>query len=106
VRPEVPATAGDDGALWPTPSASVAQIGEGADTWLARRERLKVTVKNGNGAGMPLTVAVQCFPSGLPGRTTAVPPDAPWTKGWPDPNWVDWLMGFPPGWTDPARPLA
>jgi hypothetical protein len=47
--------------LWPTPNASVAQDGEGPATWLARRERLKVTANNGNGAGMPLTIAVQLW---------------------------------------------
>lgn len=41
---------------WPTPSASVAQDGEGPETWLARREELKKSAQNGNGAGMPLTI--------------------------------------------------
>jgi len=44
-------------AKWPTPSASVAQDGEGSATWLARRETLKAKGINGNGAGMPLTIA-------------------------------------------------
>lgn len=43
--------------LLPTPSASVANDGEGPETWLARRERVKLTAKNGNGMGMPLTIA-------------------------------------------------
>lgn len=45
--------------LLPTPSACVANDGEGVDTWLARRERVKVTANNGNGMGTPLTIAVQ-----------------------------------------------
>ncbi|OJU39712.1 MAG: hypothetical protein BGN97_00385 [Microbacterium sp. 69-10] len=45
--------------LFPTPSASNANDGEGADTWLARRERVKARGINGNGMGMPLAIAVQ-----------------------------------------------
>ena len=45
--------------LWPTPDASVANDGEGPETWLARRETLKEKGYNGNGAGMPLAIAVQ-----------------------------------------------
>lgn len=43
--------------LLPTPDASVANDGESTETWLARRERVKLTAANGNGMGMPLTVA-------------------------------------------------
>ena len=49
--------------LLPTPAASVANDGEGPDTWLARRERVKLTAQNGNGMGMPLTIAVQLLPT-------------------------------------------
>lgn len=37
--------------------------GEGTATWLARRERVKQTANNGNGMGMPLTIAVQLLPT-------------------------------------------
>ncbi|WP_307461257.1 MULTISPECIES: hypothetical protein [Microbacterium] len=37
--------------------------GEGADTWLARRERVKAKGINGNGMGMPLPIAVQLLPT-------------------------------------------
>ena len=53
-------------AIWdllPTPSACVANDGEGTETWLARRERVKLTAGNGNGMGMPLTIAVQLLPT-------------------------------------------
>lgn len=50
-------------ALLPTPSASVANDGEGPETWLERRERVKLTAANGNGMGMPLTIAVQLLPT-------------------------------------------
>lgn len=43
--------------LLPTPAACVANDGESTDTWLARRERVKLTAANGNGMGMPLTIA-------------------------------------------------
>jgi len=49
--------------LLPTPCASVANDGEGTETWLARRERVKETAANGNGMGMPLTIAVQLLPT-------------------------------------------
>ena len=50
-------------ALLPTPSASVANDGEGPETWLARREDVKARGINGNGMGMPLTIAVQLLPT-------------------------------------------
>lgn len=41
----------------------MANDGEGTDTWLARRERVKLTANNGNGMGMPLTIAVRLLPT-------------------------------------------
>lgn len=43
--------------LLPTPDASNANDGEGLDTWLERRERVKAKGINGNGRGMPLAIA-------------------------------------------------
>jgi hypothetical protein len=57
--------------LLPTPSACVANDGESTETWLARRERVKLTAANGNGMGMPLTIA-----SLLIGESTPPPSDA------------------------------
>lgn len=48
-------------SAWPTPDASVAQDGETPETWLARRERVKLTAKNGNGMGTPLAMAAVMF---------------------------------------------
>lgn len=59
VAPELRA----DGALFPTPDASVANDGQGPDTWLARRERIRSSKINGNGMGMPLSIAVQLLPT-------------------------------------------
>lgn len=52
-----------DSGSWPTPNASVANDGESPRTWLERAERLKAKHKNGNGAGMPLSIAVQLWPT-------------------------------------------
>jgi hypothetical protein len=49
--------------LLPTPAAIVPNDGEKPDTWLARRERVKLTANNGNGMGMPLSIAVQLLPT-------------------------------------------
>jgi hypothetical protein len=46
---------------WPTPDASVFQEGESPETWLRRREQLKLTANNGNGCGTPLAMSVQLW---------------------------------------------
>jgi hypothetical protein len=120
----------------------VANDGEGLTTWLARRERVKLTAKNGNGMGTPLSIAAQMWPTpNVPNGGRVVPKDANWTtlrtaykadgkkiqvglesaarktsqdsgnqsdalsgRSTPptllNPEWVEWLMGFPIGWTD------
>lgn len=50
-------------AQWPTPSASVANDGETPQTWHAWAEKLKEKHGNGNGAGLPLTVAAVQWPT-------------------------------------------
>lgn len=50
-------------AQWPTPSASVANDGESPQTWHARAAQLKEKHGNGNGAGLPLTVAAVQWPT-------------------------------------------
>ncbi|MCA0217950.1 MAG: hypothetical protein LCH43_11420 [Actinobacteria bacterium] len=61
--------------LLPTPAASVANDGEGTETWLARRERVKLTAKNGNGMGMPLTIAALLLEESTGESTPAQSPD-------------------------------
>lgn len=56
-------TAATDSGLLPTTNASVANDGEEPETWLARREILKAKKINGNGAGMPLSIAVRMLPT-------------------------------------------
>lgn len=101
---------------WPTPAASNPQDGESAASWLARRETLVAKGINGNGAGMPLNIAVRLFPTptrsdgaGGPGTTpkreggknlrTVIAEEE--GNGRLNPMWVEWLMGLPLGWTDP-----
>lgn len=57
--------------LLPTP-AVMMNDGEQAETWLARRDRIKATKKNGNGMGMPLPIVMQL----LNGDRTQLPSSA------------------------------
>src|SRR3990167_6569637 len=52
-------TSGNGYSGWPTPDASVAQDGEGFETWEARRLATRARLQNGNGFVMPLTIAAQ-----------------------------------------------
>jgi len=81
---------------WPTPNAKVSNLGERPPSWLARRQRLKRKRYNGNGAGMPLAIAVQIGPRWREADAAARPLAA---GGRLNPTWVEWLMGFPLGWT-------
>lgn len=54
-------------ASWlPTPAESNPNDGENVENWLARRDRVRAKIRNGNGMGMPLSVAVRtlCAPAG------------------------------------------
>lgn len=109
-------------ALVPTPNASVANDGEGPETWLARRERVKAKGINGNGMGMPLSIYAQLLPTPTTNDAkNATAPPSQWDRKSPqiavqaeilgghsrearsggalNPTWVEWLMGFPTGWT-------
>ena len=92
--------------LVPTPNASVANDGEGPTTWLARRERVKAKGINGNAAVtlLPTPEASNTKATGL--RSAGREPKAfagdPSISGALNPEWVEWLQGFPIGWTDCA----
>ena len=91
------AAIGSPARRWPTPNAKVSNFGERPLSWLRRRERLKEKKYNGNGAGMPLAIAVQIgpgWPSASPGSGVAS------ARGQLNPAWVEWLMGFPIGWSE------
>lgn len=98
--------------MWPTPDAAVMNDGETLATFDARRDRLKATHLNGNGAGTPLAVEIQRWPTptvrdwkdgspvdGVP--VNALLGRAVWTAGGGrlNPAWVEHLMGWPTGWT-------
>lgn len=74
---------------WPTPTANEMRTTD-REKLIARRERCKETAKNGNGFGLTLWNAMT-----LAGET----------GGALNPTWVEWLMGWPLGWTD-LRPLV
>jgi hypothetical protein len=105
----------------PTPTAagfSCRDVGR----MLERRAETKARVKNGNGFGLTLQQWVRVYPtptamghhtrgrmnewggSGSRAMLTRMvaaglisPEDI---SGQLNPVWVEWLMGFPPGWTD------
>jgi hypothetical protein len=82
---------------WPTPNAKISNFGERPLSWLKRRERLKKNKYNGNGAGMPLAIAVQIGQAWPAATLESIAPSA---QGRLNPAWVEWLMGFPIGWTE------
>ncbi len=106
--------------LWPTPTASNPNEYENLDSWKARQERELAKGRNGNGMGTPLSVAVRLwatpkandggpdyakverYANGGP-RGSASPSLPTQAKGALNPLWVEALMGYPEGWTDPTR---
>lgn len=84
------------GRLLPTPTASLFNDGERPETWLARRERVKLTAANGNGMGMPLAVAVK-LSTGQPHPSGSIPTGE---AMYLNPCFVEEMMGFPVDWTD------
>ena len=102
-------TEGTESGSWPTPDAMVANLTEDLENWKGRRARVKAEKKNGNGFGTPLAVAVRLWPA--PTRHNAKETNAPSESlrntptlaaqvgGYLNPTWVEWLMGFPLGWT-------
>jgi hypothetical protein len=103
--------------LWPTPTASNPNEFEDLDSWQARRDRELTKRVNGIGVGTPLGVAVRLWATprandGGPDyakveryrkapRESASPSLPTQAKGALNPEWVEALMGYPAGWTDP-----
>lgn len=86
---------------WPTPSASLTNDGESPESFMARANKLKKKGVNGNGAGVPLTVACRQMPGLQDPKQTGAQSQS--TSGLRlNPRFVEWLMGFPIGWTDCA----
>ncbi len=108
-----------DCGLWPTPAAGLHNLAETPDSFMDRQEKWKGTYYG----SIPLTVAVKLVPAhakpagsfgasgayatGRPAdvqenmtemSSTAQPsPDE--VKAHLSPDWVEWLMGWPVGWT-------
>lgn len=109
--------------LWPTPSANQFETKD-LDAMLARRERAKLKSGNGNGFGLTLANAVRLWPTPVATMSKGSSPAALTRKdgrdrsgdrldhavmasdgGQLNPTWVEWLMGWPLGWTD-LKPSA
>ena len=102
---------------WPTPNKmDCTDLSESPESFDARRARLKAKHSNGNGAGRVLAVEARRWPTpgaadnrdrgdlSMPciqrrieqGRQIGL---SMMEKGSLSPDWVEPLMGFPPGWT-------
>ena len=78
--------------MWPTPAAFDAvqmKLDETPEHWKEQRDKHK---KKGQNKHFPLTVAVKM-------RPTPTVQDSPQVTGTLNPTWVEWLMGWPIGWT-------
>lgn len=103
--------------MWPTPSAGVFNLNEDPKTFLKRQAKWKD--QKGYHNSVPLTVAVKMWPTPCArdwkdtGRPEMLASFAHKNKlacsvaasdtsqnGSLNPTWVEWLMGFPTGWTD------
>lgn len=76
--------------MWPTPAASEMRTMD-KEQLIERREKAKAKAKNGNGFGLNLGNAMT-----MEGEV----------GGQLNPDWVEWLMGWPIGWTsmEPLNP--
>jgi hypothetical protein len=99
--------------MLPTPNAGLFNDGESPDSWMARRKRIKAKGINGNGMGMPLSIAAQLLTptaNDWKGRTNWEAAERHGPQRLPDclptgkatylnPSFVEEMMGFPIGWT-------
>ena len=98
--------------MWPTPTTGDGST-ENLDPWLKRRER---KLKEGINLHKPLRIAVKMHPTPLSRDykdTLSMKPSkrrylidsvredlTSKVNGTLNPMWVEWLMGYPIGWTD------
>jgi hypothetical protein len=106
--------------MWPTPAAMDTGIVTDLDKIQKRRAAVRAKGINGNGFGMSLGEAVRIWPTPTArdyrtgdrpeSRRARMKSAGDWHSpnlndvaapgGQLNPTWVEWLMGFPPGWTD------
>ena len=90
--------------LWPTPQARDGRSGDQPESHRAQRKKAQGYSMNLNDAVLVPTPTARDWKSGSQatqeqrGRI-AGPTLAEWTGGQLNPPWVEWLMGFPIGWT-------
>ena len=106
--------------MWPTPTAVTKE--EEYEVWLSRMQRKTDPKSNTKTKPSDLGIAVKMWPtpaatdhkgSGKTGElrdrldyavergaTKTKVYDTPQAAGSLNPTWVEWLMGFPTGWTD------
>ena len=106
LRPSTPRTGGTGAPSWPTPKARDYRCASGKET--RDSPDLNIAVKM---YPTPTTVAGLCGGSGnyrqlkdLEARGQITEEErrsmAAGNGGQLNPDWVEWLMGFPPGWTE------
>jgi len=83
-------------ALWPTPRAGKV-TDEEPEAWQARKDKGQVSTP-------PLTLAVKMYPTpdagAAKGRGASSAENRTRLGGSLNPTWVEWLQGYPLGWTD------
>jgi hypothetical protein len=90
--------------FWPTPQARDGRSGDQPESHRAERKKAQGYSMNLNDAVLVPTATARDWKSGSQatqaerGRV-AGPTLAEWSGGQLNPPWVEWLMGFPIGWT-------
>ena len=118
LRPSTPRTGGTDAPSWPTPMAAVrmwptpsaSDCGRTAiNPHLTRNGTIRHIGKNGGQSYARLDAVAAMFPTptaseadrgGKGYRHGGLRCVIPEESGQLNPDWVEWLMGFPPGWTE------
>ncbi len=98
----VPPTSATASGLWPTPTAALHWSGGSDCTGIRRPENLASAVKTW------ATPTARDWRSGKASQATMERNSRPLSEqvgGSLNPAWVEWLMGWPIGWTD-LKPLA
>lgn len=78
--------------LWPTPNKMDGHNAASMNDPIHWRSRFEKKAAEGISLQFPLRVAVHC-------PSPRTPPSA-WDGGLLNPDWTEWLMGWPIGWTD------